>query len=121
MKTGHLMKKLAYYLIVSALLISFALVMNSGSFWARPMSEPFSSLKQSLESEDWKEAEKNCQKLMLSWQQVRPRIQFSVEKEEMNAINVNLVRVKAYIGLRQKDQAYVELTEAMEHWANLNH
>ncbi|NLO21549.1 MAG: DUF4363 family protein [Syntrophomonadaceae bacterium] len=119
MKTSHL-KKLAYYLIVSALLIAFALVMNSGSFWARPMSEPFSSLKHSLNSEDWEEAEKNCQKLMLSWQQVVPRIQFSVEKDEINAIDVNLIRVKAYIGLRQKDQAYVELTEAMKHWENLN-
>ena len=50
-----------------------------------------------------------------------PRIQYSVEKDEINAINLNLARIKAYIALREGDEAYVELIEAMEHWENLNH
>ncbi|MGI6422195.1 MAG: DUF4363 family protein [Syntrophomonadaceae bacterium] len=121
MKSDDLMKKWAYYLIVSLVLIAFALLMNSGNYWARPMSKPFSDLEHSLQREDWEQAEKNCRYLMLSWRQVVPRIQYSVEKDEINAINLNLARIKAYIALREGDEAYVELIEAMEHWENLNH
>ncbi len=115
------MKKLFYYFTVAIILMVFIGLMNSGNYWARPMSEPFSNLKRSLQSENWEQAEKSYQDLMLTWQQIVPRIQFSVEKDEINAINLNLARVKACIKLRLKDQAYLELTEAMEHWENLNH
>lgn len=115
------MKKPAYYLIVVMALLFFVAVMNSGSFLARGLSDDFRDMRHSLQSEEWKQAEINCQDLMLAWRNTVARIQFSVEKDEINAINVNLARMKAHIELRQNNEAYVELLEAMEHWENLNH
>ena len=101
MKSDDLMKKWAYYLIVSLVLIAFALLMNSGNYWARPMSKPFSDLEHSLQREDWEQAEKNCRYLMLSWRQVVPHT-IQCGKDEINAINLNLARIKAYIASRRR-------------------
>lgn len=114
------MKKFTYYLLVFSILIVFIGLMNSGPFFAKPMSDNFRNLKQDLQAENWEQAEKNYQKLLLSWQQVVPLIQFSVEKSEINAIDVNMSRIGSYINLHEKSGAYVELNEAMEHWNNLN-
>ncbi|KUG05055.1 hypothetical protein ASZ90_017544 [hydrocarbon metagenome] len=114
------MKKFAYYFSVTSILILFIFLMNSGNFFAKSMSDNFMSLRQDLQAEDWEQAEKSYQSLNLAWQKVAPRIQFSVEKGEINAIDVNLSKIGAYITLREKSGAYVELNEAIEHWNNLN-
>ncbi len=114
------MKKLLYYFLVAGILIIFICLMNSGNFFARSMSDSFMTLRQDLQVEDWEQSAKSYHSLNLAWQKVVPRIQFSVEKGEINAINVNMSRIGAYITLRDKNGASVELNEAMEHWHNLN-
>ena len=44
----------------------------------------------------------------------------SVEKNEINAIDVNLARLKSCVTSRDNTQALLELNEAREHWHDLN-
>ncbi len=117
---GGFMKKIIYYICIVTVLIFFALVMNSGSYFKKSMSDDFNALNRDLNSADWDKAENSFKELSDSWKDLVPRIQFSVEKDEINAINVNISRMDAYIQLRDKNEAMAELSEAVEHWNNVN-
>jgi len=120
------MRKIAYYLCVTFLLTFCVLIMNGGDYLKKQHSQTddvvlhFDRLGSNLKSEDWDKAAADYQNLKTAWQQITPRIQYSVEKDEMNAINVNLARIGAYIDLQEDDDAFAELSEAREHWNNLN-
>ncbi len=114
------MKKIIYYICIVTVLIFFALLMNSGSYFKKPMADNFDTLNKDLKSENWDKAENTFKELSYSWQETIPRIQFSVEKDEINAINVNISRMEAYIHSRDKNEALAELSEAVEHWNNIN-
>ncbi len=117
---GGFMKKIMYYICIVTVSIFFALIMNSGDYFKKSMSADFTTLSQALNAADWNKAEDSMMELRNSWEETVPRIQFSVEKDEINAIDVNISRMEAYIHLREKNAAYVELNEALEHWNNLN-
>jgi uncharacterized protein YxeA len=115
------MKKALYYISVAVLFLIFILIMNL-SFFKNHLSDTeayFSLLGNQLQDENWTEAGHRFQELSQSWQQILPVIQFSIEKDEIDALNTSLSRLETYIELHEKNKALVELSEAREHWDNL--
>lgn len=121
------MNKTWYYVIVGAILILFIALMNSGNYLRKPMTGSddvafyLEQVENKVNQSKWEEAQQDDSRLNRAWKQIIPRIQFSVEKDEINAINVSLARLSSYIGSRDKTEARAELREAREHWASLNH
>lgn len=120
------MQKIIYYSITVMVLISFTFVMNSGDYLRKPFSKEdnvslyINNLEKNIIQEDWEEANNDYKNLKKAWEKVVVRIQFSVEKDEINFIEVNLARLGGYLKTKDKDEAIAELYEMEEHWNNLN-
>lgn len=72
-----------------------------------------------IQNERWKEAEGHAEELHSIYNKIINRIQFSSERDEINAINVSLARVEGAIISRNKVLAIDGLFEAYEHWNQL--
>jgi hypothetical protein len=120
------MKKVTVYIITALTITMFILLMNAGNYLKSPRGQDdnfplhIKLLTENIKNEQWQKAGENLEKLALAWKKIVPRIQYSVEKDEINAINVNLARLKSYITNRDKSNALAELNEAFEHWNDLN-
>ena len=121
------MKKLLPYLLPVLLLISFVLLMNGGNYLKNPRGNAdnfqlhMHEVRNNLEKSEWPLARQNFKKMSIAWDKVTPRIQFSVEKDEINAIYINLARLNGLIQTREAKNALVELYETEEHWKHLNY
>ncbi|OFI01552.1 hypothetical protein CLOACE_20690 [Clostridium acetireducens DSM 10703] len=103
----------------------FILIMLSGNYLKRPLGK-YDNVPNSIEviikdvnSENWKEANKNTDELNKIWKRIVSRVQFSSERDEINALSVNIARLKAAIMAKDKNSALLELAEAYEHWDSL--
>lgn len=120
------MLKIAYYTVVVLIMALCLAVMNGGHYLSKAHGDldnvprHVSQVKSALEGEDWDEANQHYQALKTAWQKIKPRIQFSVEKDEMNAIDFSLARLGAYIRWEDQTEAWVELSEIESHWKDLN-
>jgi len=76
-------------------------------------------LMQDLQNEKWEDASKKTDELSKSWKIVTKRVQFSAEKDEINAFDVNIARLRGAIIAKNKPNAFMELNEAYEHWENI--
>lgn len=120
------MRKFWLFTIPVIFLAGFVVIMNSGDFLKKPMTtgDDFGYYLQEVEravnQEDWNEALKHSRSLNIAWQKVSPRIQFSVDKDEMKAINVGLARLEAFLEAQNRSQALAAVAEIREHWEHLN-
>ncbi len=121
------MKKiLSYYVLPIAVLVVFILIMNSGNYLKAPRraSDDFAAdlhrVQQQVKSSQWEYARETYPLLTAAWHEIIPRIQYSVEKDEINAINVNLARLQVFIDVHDKNSALAEINEVREHWTHLN-
>ncbi|HHV71104.1 MAG TPA: DUF4363 family protein [Clostridia bacterium] len=119
------MRKIIFYTVPILILSFFIFIMNSGGYYKRPRGEIdnvpkyIEAVKKDLLEEEWDGALKNAEKLELAWDKVVQRIQFSVEREEINAINAGLARLLGFIEGRDKGGALAEINEIGEHWRDL--
>lgn len=120
------MRKLTIYALPIITLLAFIIIMNSGDYLKKPFSQhdnvprQIVTLEKEIKQKDWQQASQEWEKLDSAWEKVMPRIQFSVEKDEINAIDVGLGRLKGYIVARDYSNALAQLSEIREHWENLN-
>jgi hypothetical protein len=120
------MKRLKYYAFVVLLFAVFILIMNGGDLFKKPLGSGdnfmlyMNRLEDNISTNEWQTASVNYNNLHQAWKKIVPRIQYSVEKDEINAIDVNLARLKICITSRDKTLALIELNEAREHWHDLN-
>jgi hypothetical protein len=119
------MRKLVYYSIPIIVLIVFVLIMNSGGYLKRPRGEEedlpglIKIVEEDLLNERWDSVSLNVDRLKNTWQKVIPRVQFSVERDEILAINRGLARIQGFIKARDKAGALAEISEINEHWNDL--
>jgi hypothetical protein len=76
-------------------------------------------LEKALSIENWTEANDALKVLDLAWKNVQKRVQFSVEKDQMKRIEVNLLRLEGCIDAKDKASALIELNEMKGHWYEL--
>lgn len=120
------MKSVGYYAVIVVLFAVFVFIMNGGDLLKKPLGTQddfvvyMDEVRENIAAGEWEQAISNNDNLNQAWKKIVPRIQFSVEKDEINAINVSLARLKGSIANRDKKPALVELYEIREHWDNLN-
>jgi hypothetical protein len=119
------MRKFFVIFIPIAILTISILVMISGPFFKKPRSDQdnipkhIDSLKKSVTSDNWTVAEQNALELEAAWKIVVKRVQFSCERDEINALSINIARLKASITIKNKAAALIEISEAEQHWDDL--
>jgi len=121
------MERLWRYMVPILVLLLFIAVMNGKLYKLTLYPEKgddfphyLQALKEDVTDEQWIKVQGDYDELTALWKNMVERIQFSVEKDQIEAIDVNLARMQAYIELRDKKGVVVELLELKEHWKNIN-
>lgn len=116
------------FLVVSIPIVTlsfFILVMLSGNYLKRPLGNddnvPMSIqiVIEDVNNGRWKEAYKNTEKLSNAWKKVIKRVQFSSERDEINALSTSIARLRGAISAQDKSSALIELNAAYEHYNGL--
>lgn len=109
---------------VTALLLAFFLfLLAGGELLKRPLSpeEDVAGLLSELEEKlgsgpDWSESARIRDEVERAWARVEPRIQLSVEKDDMEEFTDQLVRLKAAIEVRDEALAREALALLKATW-----
>ena len=120
------MNKFVFYLIPILTLAIFFAIMNGGLILKNSIGERdqhflkyYADIKACINDEQWEQAIDYCQKLKNAWNKRIPLIQFSVERDQINGIDISLARLTGYLEARDKAGALAELYEAKRHWDDL--
>lgn len=106
-------------------LVLFVLVMFSGDFLKYPLGqddnipEAIATVMQDVNNENWDRARQSTDHLEKAWDKVVKRIQFSLERDEINAFSTSLARLQGALQAQDKSAMLIELNEAYEHWRDL--
>ena len=106
-------------------IIFFVVIMLSGSYLKMSLGENdnipelVQVLIKNVNSEKWEEANHNTDKLSEAWSKIVRRVQFSSERDEINAFAVNVARLRGAIMAKDKATSLSEIYEAYEHWKAL--
>lgn len=120
------MRKLWIYTVPLIVLAGFVVIMNSGDYLKKPLTTqdnfPYylQEVEQAADREDWAAAQSHIEDLKIAWDKVSPRLQFSVDKDEMKSINLGLSRLQAFLKAQDRTQALGAAAEIREHWDHLN-
>lgn len=117
--------KIISFVIPCVTLVFFVLVMLSGSYLKKPFNPSedvvkfINSCMSDVKAEHWDDAEKDLKALEKAWEKITPRIQFSVERDEIYNLSINIARLKGSIGTKDKTSSLMELNETLENWHEL--
>jgi hypothetical protein len=106
-------------------LIIFIMVMFSGDYLKQPLGtddnipQTIEAIIKSIEAENWESVETETLNLEAAWKKVVRRVQFSVERDEINYFTTSLARLQGAVLTKDKSSALIELKEAYSHWENL--
>lgn len=119
------MKRWLKLLLPVVLLLLFVSIMTGDWYYKRPHSRRddvtahIAGLRTALLAEEKEAAQLAWQELDTAWRLVIRRVQFSVERDEINGLNVSLARVRGALQADDFASALIELAEVEEHWVNL--
>lgn len=119
------MKKFLLSLIPITTLAFFILIMTSGNYLKKPLNPSEDVVAfinvtiEDIQSNDWERAKNSVVKLEHAWKKIIPRIQFSVERDEIYLISINIARLKGALLSQDKSSALIELNAALENWHEL--
>lgn len=120
-----MLKKFLRYSIPIVSIIIFVAIMTTGGLLKKPFhkNDDFKKslciLKEDVKKSNWKDAKKDIKNLNTAWHIVQKRIQFSVERNDMNSLDLSLARLNGAIFIKDSSAAYIELSEMNELWRNL--
>ncbi|HEX2925464.1 MAG TPA: DUF4363 family protein [Ruminiclostridium sp.] len=119
------MRKFLVISIPIVTLVLFILVMESDILLKRPLGKndsipkSINTIINDINEENWDKADKDTDNLSEVWKKIVRRVQFSSERDEINAFSINLARLRGLILAKDKSGAFSELYEAYEHWEDL--
>ncbi len=119
------MRKFMVIAVPIATIVLFILIMISGDFLKKPIGgddnvpQSIENVIQDIDGEKWDDADKKTEQLQKVWNKVVARVQFSSERDEINAFGSNLARLRGAIMAKDKPGALMELKEAYDHWDEL--
>lgn len=99
--------------------------MLSGNYLKQPLGtddnipEIIENIIENVMDENWEEVKKNTDILETAWKKIVLRVQFSVERDEINYFTASLARLRGAILAKDKSSALIELKEAYNHWENI--
>lgn len=120
-----MLKKILLISIPVLAIIIFVFVMNSGFAFEKPdnysVPEHAEIIRQSIMNEDWHSVDKEISQMnAVVKNKIFPFIQFSAEKDEMMALDLNISRLKGCVDSKDKSAALIFLQELKNNWFNLN-
>ncbi|WP_253200423.1 DUF4363 family protein [Clostridium sp. CF012] len=119
------MKKFISYSIPIVTLTFFVLLMLGGNYLKKPhnSSEDVVALVnlsiKHAKVEKWDMLQQDIERIDFAWKKIIPRIQFSVERDELYNISLNLARLRGSISSEDKTSTLIELNEIIENWDEL--
>ena len=119
------MRKFMVIAIPILTLALFILIMLSGNFLKNSLGrkdgipDQIQIIEEHIKDEKWEEVSRETQVLEEIWKKVVVRVQFSSERDEINAFAMSLARLRGAILAEDKSSALIELKEAYEHWKDL--
>ncbi|MBU3179658.1 DUF4363 family protein [Clostridium psychrophilum] len=119
------MKKFLSYIIPIITLTAFILIMLGGNYFKKPHNsteDVIAFINISMKDakvENWDKLRKDVTNIDYAWKKIIPRIQFSVETDEILDINLNIARLKGSIDSNDKSSTLIELNEIIENWDGL--
>lgn len=119
------MKKFITYFIPIVTLTIFVLIMLSGNYFEKPRNpseDVIAFVELSIKHakvEKWDTLSQDVVSIDYAWKKIIPRIQYSVETDEIQNINLNIARLRGSIASEDKASALIELNEIVENWDEL--
>jgi hypothetical protein len=119
------MKKFISFAIPIVALTVFVLLMLGGNYLKEPNNpseDVIAFVELSIKhakAEKWDMLNEDIESLDAAWKKISPRIQFSVERDELYNINLNLARLRGSISAEDKTSTLIELNEIIENWIEL--
>lgn len=119
------MKKFISYAIPIVTLAAFVLLMLGGNYLKKPLSpseDVVAFVELSIEHakvENWDMLNQDIVNINNAWKKIIPRIQFSVERDELYNISLNVARLRGSITSEDKTSTLIELNEIIEDWVEL--
>jgi len=119
------MKKFISYAIPIVTLTVFVLVMLGGTYLKKPHNsseDVIAFVELSIDHakiEKWGMLEQDIINIDSAWNKIIPRIQFSVERDEIYNISLNLARLRGSILAQDKTNTLITLNEIIEDWDEL--
>ncbi|HEX2953540.1 MAG TPA: DUF4363 family protein [Bacillota bacterium] len=119
------MRRFLAYAFPVVILVLFIIVMNAGPWLKKPWGDEadftthLRTLERLIRQSQWQSAAVEWNGTERDYRKVTIRIQFSVERDELNRIDDLLARVKGAIVTKDRQAALVELFEAEQHWKQL--
>jgi len=119
------MKKFSPYILPVLGLCLFIAIMFSGKYLKeplRPSEDVMGFVKTAMQdtvNEKWDNVSIDINNIEKAWKKIVPRIQFSVERDEIYNIGINIARLKGANMTKDKSSILMELNEFMENWDEL--
>jgi len=119
------MKKFISYAIPMLTLTAFVLLMLGGSYFKKPHSpseDVIAFVELSIKHaqvEKWDNLQQDIKNIEFAWKKIIPRIQFSVERDELYNISLNIASLKGSIASEDKSSTLIELNQIIENWEEL--
>jgi hypothetical protein len=119
------MKKYIPYAIPIVTLTVFVLLMLGGNYLKKPhnssedvMAFVYLSIEH-VKIEEWDMLKHDIESINTAWKSIIPRIQYSVERDEIYNINLNIARLRGSVASEDKSSTLIELNEIIENWHEL--
>lgn len=120
------MKEFILYKVLPLLILAiFIFTMKSGDFLKQPLVDgddvigTLALVEQSIHEGDWQAAKEQIQQAREGFITVQRRVQFSVEKNELNEIGSSLNRAIGFIDVHDEGGARAEIEEIKFAWEGL--
>lgn len=119
------MNKILGFIIPIVILGFFLLIMLSGDYLKQPRNPSedvigyINLTMEDVKNDNWNNVTDDIEKIEKAWNKIVPRIQFSVERNEIYNININIARLKGAAVVQDKSSTLMELNAAIENWNEL--
>ncbi|MDT8900706.1 hypothetical protein [Anaeroselena agilis] len=111
-----------YYAVPVVVLVLFVAVMQSGLYLKLPTGEDddvpryIQKIAADVGADDWDAARQDVEKLDKAHRILTKRIQFSVERDDIQGLGLSIARAKGMIEARDKAGTLSQMYEAYAYW-----
>jgi len=119
MKKEKIRTIMAYLIPALVLLFFLAIMLSPLLFKGNKVTQQIELLSTDLDQENWSAAAKNHAVLEDEWRKTIKRIQFGENRDDINELSRNIIRLKGLIKVKDQASAISELIEADFRWQTL--
>ncbi|MGI6145062.1 MAG: DUF4363 family protein [Clostridia bacterium] len=115
----NIRKIIATLLPIIVIMFFLVIMLSPFLFKGNKVAQQIELLTADISKEDWPSANKNYTVLEQEWYKTIQRIQFGENRDDLNELTRNIVRLKGLIKSEDKNNALSELIEAEFRWNSI--